>query len=55
MKSITPEACGKLIRKKPIAKSLRNGFAANGWTEHLSAVYEGRRLCLRIIPEPTNH
>ncbi|MBR4081570.1 MAG: L-2-amino-thiazoline-4-carboxylic acid hydrolase [Clostridia bacterium] len=40
MKTVTPEACKKIIRRKPITKSLYNGFAANGWKTHLPAVYE---------------
>lgn len=40
MKTITPAVCRRMIRRKPISKSLANGFAANGWTMHLPAVYE---------------
>lgn len=40
MKTITPAACRKLIRRMPITKSLYNGFMANGWEAHLSAVYD---------------
>lgn len=40
MKSITPADCKRMIRRKPIAKSLQNGFEASGWADHLPAVYE---------------
>ena len=40
MKTVTPEACKKIIRRKPITKSLYNGFVANGWEAHLPAVYD---------------
>lgn len=40
MKTITPAACRKLIRRIPITKSLYNGFVANGWETHLPAVYD---------------
>lgn len=40
MKTVTPEACKKIIRRKPITKSLYNGFVANGWDAHLPAVYD---------------
>ncbi len=40
MKKITAAACRRIIRKKPLTKSLYNGFVKNGWAEHLPAVYE---------------
>lgn len=40
MKTVTPEACKKIIRQKPLTKSLYNGFVENGWEAHLPAVYE---------------
>ena len=39
-KTITPARARRIIRSNPIPKSLANGFAANGWTAHLSTVYE---------------
>lgn len=40
MKAITPAQARRIIRHKPITKSLANGFAARGWETHLPAVYE---------------
>ena len=39
MKTITPKDCMRIIRKKPLVKSLQNGFIASGWADHLPAVY----------------
>lgn len=40
MKANTPADCRRIIRRKPITKSLYNGFIANGWEAQLPAVYE---------------
>ena len=39
-KPITPARARRIIRGKPITKSLANGFAARGWADHLPAVCE---------------
>ena len=39
-KPITPARARRIIRGKPITKSLANGFAARGWEAHLPAVCE---------------
>ena len=39
-KNINPAKARRIIRSKPITKSLANGFAARGWAAHLPAVCE---------------
>ncbi|MBQ7851208.1 MAG: L-2-amino-thiazoline-4-carboxylic acid hydrolase [Clostridia bacterium] len=36
-RTVTAEKAMRIIRSKPITRSLANGFAANGWSEHLMA------------------
>lgn len=39
-RTVTPARAKRILLRMPVPRSLANGFAANGWTAHLPAVYE---------------